>query len=216
MRVNKGCRIRFSRDARYECGQLRYAVRGPATPASEENLITIETITQLVRSLDLSAAAGYSTLGFPANDSLDASYRKPRLPAAWCVAYPPRRDECFLANHAKDLVSVEFIVVSAALFDVLFVFVILPHDRHRPVHFAITKHPSNMSCSIAVGSLLLEHRNRAIYCAIWTGAMERSSVKRRTGWVFAKSSLHRDRLEECLPQLSYSSAWSKMDGPAAS
>jgi putative transposase len=33
-------------------------------------------------------------------------------------------------------------VVPTAFFQVLFIFVILSHDRRRPVHFAITEHPT--------------------------------------------------------------------------
>ena len=42
----------------------------------------------------------------------------------------------------KDMVSSDFFVVPTAFFRVLFVFVILSHDRRRPVHVAVTKHPT--------------------------------------------------------------------------
>jgi putative transposase len=48
----------------------------------------------------------------------------------------------FLANHAKDLVSADFFVVPTVFFRVLFVFVILSHDRRRPVHVAVTECPT--------------------------------------------------------------------------
>jgi len=44
----------------------------------------------------------------------------------------------FLKNHAKDLVSADFFVVPTMAFHFLFVFVILDHDRRRPIHFAVT------------------------------------------------------------------------------
>ena len=47
-----------------------------------------------------------------------------------------------LGNHVKDLVSADFFVVPTATFRLLFVFVILSHDRRRPVHFAVTSHPT--------------------------------------------------------------------------
>jgi hypothetical protein len=40
------------------------------------------------------------------------------------------------------LVSSDFFVVPTTFFHVLFVFVILSHDRHRPVHVAVTEHPT--------------------------------------------------------------------------
>jgi transposase InsO family protein len=42
----------------------------------------------------------------------------------------------------NDLASADFFVVPTATFQLLFVFVILSHDRRRPVHFAVTSHPS--------------------------------------------------------------------------
>lgn len=47
------------------------AILGPGGQGSQENLISVETITELMRSLDLSVNAGYSTLGFSADDNLD-------------------------------------------------------------------------------------------------------------------------------------------------
>jgi putative transposase len=44
----------------------------------------------------------------------------------------------FLKNHAKDMVSADFFVVPTITFKLLFVFVILDHDRRRPFHFAVT------------------------------------------------------------------------------
>ena len=42
----------------------------------------------------------------------------------------------------NDLASADFFVVPTATFRLLFVFVILSHDRRRPVHFAVTSHPT--------------------------------------------------------------------------
>ena len=47
-----------------------------------------------------------------------------------------------LATHAKDLVSVDFFTVATVRFEILFVLVILAHDRRRVRHFNITAHPS--------------------------------------------------------------------------
>jgi len=40
------------------------------------------------------------------------------------------------------LVSSDFFVVPTAFFRLLFVFVILSHDRRQPVHIAVTEHPT--------------------------------------------------------------------------
>jgi putative transposase len=55
---------------------------------------------------------------------------------------PSQTWRTFLKNHMKDLVSADFFVVPTIAFRVLFVFVILAHDRRRPVHFAVTANPS--------------------------------------------------------------------------
>jgi hypothetical protein len=57
--------------------------------------------------------------------------------------YPPSQTwRTFLDNHVRDLVSIDFFVVPTATFRVLFVPVVLAHDRRRVVHFNITEHPS--------------------------------------------------------------------------
>jgi putative transposase len=48
----------------------------------------------------------------------------------------------FLANHAASLVSMDFFTVPTLTGRVLFVFVLLAHQRRRIVHFAITDHPT--------------------------------------------------------------------------
>src|SRR5712664_197791 len=47
---------------------------------------------------------------------------------------PPSQSwQTFLNNHAKELVSADFFVVPTIAFQLLFVFVILDHDRRRPL-----------------------------------------------------------------------------------
>lgn len=48
----------------------------------------------------------------------------------------------FLKNHVQDLVAMDFLVVPTVTFRVLFVLVILAHDRRRIVHFNVTEHPT--------------------------------------------------------------------------
>ena len=48
----------------------------------------------------------------------------------------------FLAIHAKDLVSIDFFTVATVRFEILFVLVILAHDRRQVRHFNITAHPT--------------------------------------------------------------------------
>jgi putative transposase len=48
----------------------------------------------------------------------------------------------FLQNHVQDLVALDFFVVPTVTYKVLFVFLILAHERRRVVHFHITEHPT--------------------------------------------------------------------------
>ena len=48
----------------------------------------------------------------------------------------------FLANHVRDLTSLDFCSVSTVRLRVLFVLVVLAHHRRRVVHFNVTEHPS--------------------------------------------------------------------------
>ncbi len=53
-----------------------------------------------------------------------------------------RRGRTFLENHVGDLVSIDFFVVPTATFRLLYVFVVLAHERRRVVHFNVTEGPS--------------------------------------------------------------------------
>jgi putative transposase len=48
----------------------------------------------------------------------------------------------FLNNHAKDMVSIDFLVVPTVGFRMLYVLVILSHYRRQVVHFNVTAHPT--------------------------------------------------------------------------
>jgi hypothetical protein len=50
--------------------------------------------------------------------------------------------KAFLENHVSELVAIDFFVVPTVDFKVLFVLVILAHDRRRVVHFNVTEHPT--------------------------------------------------------------------------
>ena len=55
---------------------------------------------------------------------------------------PSQTWRTFLKNHMTSMVSADFFVVPTISFQLLFVFVILSHDRRRPTHFAVTKNPT--------------------------------------------------------------------------
>ena len=49
----------------------------------------------------------------------------------------------FLANHRKGIWAMDFLTVPTLFFKVLYVFVIISHDRRAIKHFAITSHPTS-------------------------------------------------------------------------
>ncbi len=55
---------------------------------------------------------------------------------------PSQTWRTFLENHATELVSVDFFIVPTATFRILYVFVILHHERRAIVHFNVTEHPT--------------------------------------------------------------------------
>jgi len=72
-----------------------------------------------------------------------------RISEATVSKYLPRRRKppsqtwrSFLENHVDTLVSVDFFTVPTVLFHVLFVFVVLAHDRRRILSINVTSNPS--------------------------------------------------------------------------
>jgi hypothetical protein len=60
--------------------------------------------------------------------------RQPKPPSqAW---------RTFLANHAHQIVACDFFAVPTVTFRVLYVFLVLRHDRRHVVHFNITTSPT--------------------------------------------------------------------------
>lgn len=56
---------------------------------------------------------------------------------------PSQTWRTFLANHASQVMAADFLVVPTATYRLLFVLVILAHDRRRVVHVAVTDHPTS-------------------------------------------------------------------------
>src|SRR4051794_37229370 len=59
------------------------------------------------------------------------------------IRKPPSQTwRTFLENHLQSLVSVDFFTVPTIRFQILYVFLVLAHERRRIVHFAVTAHPT--------------------------------------------------------------------------
>jgi putative transposase len=59
-----------------------------------------------------------------------------------CRKPPSQTWSTFLENHVKQLVSIDFFTVPTIRFQVLYVFLVLAHDRRRILHFNVTAHPT--------------------------------------------------------------------------
>jgi putative transposase len=56
---------------------------------------------------------------------------------------PPSQSwRTFLKNHTQQLASIDFFTVPTISFRILYVFIILSHERRRVVHFNVTSHPT--------------------------------------------------------------------------
>jgi hypothetical protein len=56
---------------------------------------------------------------------------------------PPSQSwRTFLANHVEDLVSLDFFTAPTLDFRILFVFIVVAHERRRVVHFNVTSNPT--------------------------------------------------------------------------
>ena len=55
---------------------------------------------------------------------------------------PSQTWRTFLENHVKSMVSVDFFTVPTIRFEILYVFLVLAHDRRRILHFGVTAHPT--------------------------------------------------------------------------
>jgi putative transposase len=65
-------------------------------------------------------------------DKYRVRIRKPSS-STWCA---------FLKNHAKDIVSIDFMVVPTVKFQILYVLLFLSIERRRIIHFGVTAHPT--------------------------------------------------------------------------
>ncbi len=55
---------------------------------------------------------------------------------------PSQTWRTFLKNHLSQMVSVDFFTVPTISFHILYVFIVLAHDRRRILHFNVTAHPT--------------------------------------------------------------------------
>jgi hypothetical protein len=75
-------------------------------------------------------------LGIDVGKSTVEKYRvRPQKP-------PSPTWKTFLKNHVQDLMALDFFIVPTVTHKMLFVLLILAHDRRQVVHFNVTEHPT--------------------------------------------------------------------------
>ena len=88
----------------------------------------------------------------------------------------------FLATHAREIVAVDFFLVPTLTFRLLFVFVVLRHDRRELLHVNVTDHPTAAGPR-ANSSRPSRRRPRRSTCSeIETRSTARSSPGASTRW----------------------------------
>jgi hypothetical protein len=61
---------------------------------------------------------------------------------------PPSQNwRTFLTNHIGQIATIDFFTVPTITFRVIYVFLVLQHDRRRVVHFNVTTNPTFAVCS---------------------------------------------------------------------
>ena len=120
--------------------------RCKSSPAGQPGRPSVDKdVIQLIRSI-AEANPGWGAprvhgelrkLGIDVAQSTVSKYMpaKPRKP-------PSQTWRAFLDNHVGNLASIDFFPVHSATFRVLFVLLVLSHDRRRIVHFNVTANPS--------------------------------------------------------------------------
>jgi hypothetical protein len=122
--------IRWHRTGFRLCWTWKSRRNGPGLPAVAPEVRAL--IRRLSKSNPLWGAprihGELQTLGVELSQATVSTYRvRPRRP-------PSQTWRAFLDNHLGSLVFVDFFVVPTVMFKVLFVFVVLAHDRRRVVH----------------------------------------------------------------------------------
>src|SRR3954467_4056502 len=54
----------------------------------------------------------------------------------------PSKLRTFLENHLKEMVSADFFTLPTIRFQIVYVLLVLAHDRRRIVQFAVAQHPT--------------------------------------------------------------------------
>ena len=136
--VQPGTVVRWQRQG--FCYYWRWKSRGGGRPKIDPELKAL--IRQMCRANPLWGAPRIHgellKLGIDVSEATVSRYMVRRR------GPPSQSWRSFLDNHAGELISMDFFTVPSATFRVLFVLVILSHERRRIIHFNVTAHPTAM------------------------------------------------------------------------
>jgi putative transposase len=100
----------------------------------------------------------------------------------------------FLENHFTQLVSIDFFTVPTLRFQVLYVFLVLAHDRRRILHFNVTAHPTAEWTGQQLRETFPLTSSRVTCCATATRSSATASENRCETWESRKCCPRRARL----------------------
>jgi putative transposase len=106
---------------------------------------------------------------------------------------PSQTWRTFLTNHMKQMASMDFFTVPTATFRVLFVFIVLSHDRRRVMHFNVTDYPSEEWTAQQMREAF-PWEAQSICSEIGMRFSEEHSLRSPRTWGSKKWSRRRDRL----------------------
>src|SRR5262249_47059796 len=89
----------------------------------------------------------------------------------------------FLRNHVGQMVSIDFFTVPTLQLRVLYVFVVLAHDRRRVLHFNVTEHPTAAWTHSSSWRHFPTTLCLATWCAIVMGSTDTTSPRELMEWV---------------------------------
>ena len=107
---------------------------------------------------------------------------------------PSQTWRTFLGNHLTQMVSIDFFTVPTIRFQVLYVFLVLAHDRRRILHCNVTAHPTAEWTGQQLREAFPFDHSRVTCCATAMLSSAMSSENRCETWASTKCCPRRDRL----------------------
>ena len=108
------------------------------------------------------------------------------------VGRPSPTWRSFLRNQAAGIAAIDMFVVVSASFRLLYVMIILAHDRRRIIRFDVTEHPTAIWLSQQVTEAFPWDTVRVTCCETVTLHMARISATGLRRWRSPRSSRHHD------------------------